>query len=58
MNIELKEYEGQVSINKDNDGYVKIPELDFATVYVANKDLNTALQGDRVKIKVTGENEY
>ena len=56
-----KRYEGQVSLTKDNgdgvDAYVKMPELDYESVFVMHKYLNRAMQGDRVLVELSGKDE-
>ena len=57
MNQDGKRYEGQVSITKDVDAYVKVPDLDYESVFVSHKYLSRAMQGDRVLVEVSGKDE-
>jgi ribonuclease R len=53
----MQKYEGYVSLTKDLDAYVRIPDLDHETVFVRRDYLNTAMQGDRVYVEVSGKDE-
>lgn len=60
--INLKDWvnkmvDGNVSTTKDGDAYVKVPELEYESVFVLAKYLNTALQGDNVKVLIVGVDE-
>ncbi len=50
-------YQGTVSITKDNDAYVRVPELDYQSIFVSSIHLATALQGDRVTVEVLGKQD-
>ncbi len=49
------EYEGNVSISKEIDAYVRVPALEWESVFVPHAEIHTALQGDKVKVVLTGE---
>ena len=61
MNLDGKRYEGQVTLTKANesgcDAYIKMPELDYESVFVMHKYLNRAMQGDRVLVEISGKDE-
>ncbi|MDQ5957144.1 MAG: ribonuclease [Patescibacteria group bacterium] len=61
MDLTGKRFEGQVSISRDIEGYVKVADLgekdSWESVHVIHKYLNTALQGDRVIVEISGEDE-
>lgn len=48
-------YEGNVSISKDIDAYVRVPALDWESVFVPHGAINTALAGDKVMVQLTGQ---
>ena len=50
-------YQGTVSITKDNDAYVRVPELDYQSIFVSGIHLATALQGDKVTVEVLGKQD-
>ncbi len=52
-----KTYTGFVSITKDIDAYVRVPDLDHDSVFVKHDYINTAMQGDRVDVKIIGKDE-
>lgn len=55
----MSKYTGIISITQKFEGFVRVAELkEEGAVFIANADLNTALQGDTVEIEVTGKNEY
>lgn len=53
----MQKYEGYVSLTKDVDAYVRVPDLEHQTVFVRRDYLNTAMQGDRVFVEVSGKDE-
>lgn len=57
MDLTGKRYEGQISISRDIEGYVRVEELDFESVHVIHKYLNTALHNDRVVVEISGKDE-
>lgn len=57
MNLTGKRYEGQIAINRDIEGYVRVEELDFESVHVIHKYLNTALHNDKVIVEICGKDE-
>lgn len=48
-------YHGTVAITKDTDAYVRVPELDYQSIFVSNIHMDTALQGDKVEVEVIGK---
>lgn len=48
-------YEGNVSISKDFDAYVKVPALEWESIFVPHININTALPGDKVEVQVGDE---
>lgn len=52
-----KIYVGFVSITKDIDAYVRVPDLDHDSVFIKHDYINTAMQGDRVEVSVAGNDE-
>ena len=57
MNSDGKRYEGQVTLTKEYDAYIKMPELDYESVFVMHKYLDRAMQGDRVLVEISGKDE-
>lgn len=54
---EKKVYQGLVSITKDIDAYVRVPDLEHESVFIKHDYINTAMQGDRVDVEVAGKDE-
>jgi ribonuclease R len=52
-----KTFEGFVSITKDIDAYVRVPDLEHESVFILNKYINTALASDKVLVEVVGIDE-
>lgn len=55
--IEKKVYQGFVSITKDIDAYVRVPDLEHESIFVKHDYINTAMQGDRVDVELVGTDE-
>ncbi len=54
---ENKVWQGFVSITKDIDAYVRVPDLEHESVFVKHDYINTAMQGDRVDVEMVGTDE-
>ncbi len=54
---EKKVYQGFVSITKDIDAYVRVPDLEHESVFIKHDYINTAMQGDRVDVEVAAKDE-
>ena len=52
-----KIYEGFVSITKDIDAYVRVPDLKHDSVFIKHEYINTAMQGDKVSVEIFGNDE-
>lgn len=54
--MSITNYEGIVSINTKQDGYVRVPELEKeGSIFIPHSHLNCALGGDRVEVEITGK---
>ncbi len=51
------EYDGNISINTKGFGYVRILNIE-KSIEIPQHDLNTALHGDVVTVRVTGKNKF
>lgn len=49
-------YTGFLSTTSRGDGYVKIPDLDWESVFVESSHLKTAFHGDEVQVEIVGKN--
>jgi ribonuclease R len=52
-----KVYQGFVSITKDIDAYVRVPDLDHDSIFIKHEYISTAMQGDRVDVELIGKDQ-
>jgi ribonuclease R len=50
-------YTGFLSTTSKGDGYVKIPDLDWESVFVEGSHINKAFHGDQVEVEIVGKNQ-
>lgn len=55
---DIKTLTGVIRISLKGTGYIRVPEKDSDDVEIAFESLNTALNGDTVKVVITGKNRY